>query len=163
MKYFTKTEIKWAVIFTIVNLLWVSVEKVMGCYSTKIEDHITMTNLFAIPALTIFILALLDKRRKDYNDQMTWMQGFISGSVITLFIVLLSPLAQIVAYKVIAPEYFPNMIDYAVTVKKKDRATVEAFFNLKSYILQSLLGSAIIGLMTAAIVALFVKKSEPIS
>lgn len=163
MKYMTKTEIKWSVIFTIASLLWVGLEKMMGWYRTKIEDHITLTNLFAIPALAIFILALLDKRRKDYNDHMTWLQGFISGSVITLFIVLLSPLAQIITHKVIAPEYFPNMIDYAVNVKKKDRVTVEAFFNLNSYIIQSLLGSAIIGLITAAVVALFVKKKEPVS
>ena len=107
-------EFKWAVIFTIISLLWMVLERLMGWHSTHIDKHATYTNFFAIPAILVFIFALLEKRKRFYNDKMTWMHGFISGLVISVFVAILSPLAQFITVEFISPEYFPNAREYAV-------------------------------------------------
>jgi len=160
MKYFTRLELKWAFIFFIASLLWMYFEKLMGWHDEKIAQHATMTFLFAIIAIGIFVLALREKRRKHYNNNMTWLQGFICGLMITFVVTILSPLAQYITAEVISPGYFSNIIDYAVNVEKKDRAEMESHFNLKSYIIQGMLGSFIMGLVTSAIVALFLKSKN---
>lgn len=158
MKYFTKLEIKWGFIFFIASLLWMYFEKLIGWHGEKISQHATMTMLFAVIAIGIYVFALLEKRRKHYNNRMTWLEGFMCGLMITLVVVVLSPVAQIITSKVISPEYFPNVIDYAVNVEKKDRTEMESHFNLKSYILMGIIGALGMGVVTSAIVAIFVRK-----
>ncbi|WP_234571950.1 DUF4199 domain-containing protein [Rhodohalobacter sp. 614A] len=158
MKKYT-TEIKWGLIFTIVALLWMIFERLMGWHGENIDQHATMTNLFAIPALVIYVLALLDKRKRDYNGVMTWRQGFVSGLIITLVVVILSPPAQYLTHTLITPDYFPNVIDYAVSSGNMNREEAEAYFSLNNYMMQSAIGALIMGVVTSAIVAIFTRKS----
>lgn len=150
-------EIKWALIFTAVALLWMVFEKAMGWHGEKIEQHPIYTNLFAILAIGLFVFALREKR-KQLGGTMTWQQGFISGLIISVIIAILSPLSQWITHTFISPEYFPNVIRYAVENGKSTREEAEAYFNLRSYILQSAIGGLVMGVITAAIVSLFVKR-----
>jgi hypothetical protein len=70
-----KTEIKWAIIFTVVGLLWMVLEKVSGLHDQYIDYHLYLTNLFAIPAIVMMVMALKEKKRKDYRGFMTYKQG----------------------------------------------------------------------------------------
>ena len=56
-------EIKWGVIFTIVLLLWMVMEKLLGWHGKHIDKHAIYTNFFAILAILIYVLALLEKRK----------------------------------------------------------------------------------------------------
>ncbi len=51
-----------------------------------------MTNFFAIIAIAVYVFALLDKRKRDFGGRMTWIQGFVSGVIISIIVALLSPL-----------------------------------------------------------------------
>ena len=153
-------EIKWAVIFTIMMICWMAMEKLLGFHSNRISQHATVTNFVAIPAILVYVLALLDKRKKNYGGYMTYKQGFISGLVITLFVTILSPLVQYLTTTFISPEYFPNMINYAVSTGEMTQPQAEAFFNLKSYLLQVILFTPVMGIATTAIVALFTKRTK---
>jgi len=53
-----RIEIKWAIIFSIIVLLWMVLEKLSGLHSQYIDYHIYLTNLFAIPAIWLVVLAL---------------------------------------------------------------------------------------------------------
>ena len=86
-----KIEIKWAIIFTIMVLVWMFMEKLTGLHSDHIDKHPIYTNFIFIPTIVIYVLALLDKRKNDYNGIMTYKQGFISGLTITLIVTILSP------------------------------------------------------------------------
>ena len=152
-------EIKWGLIFVSMTLIWMLLEKLVGLHGPHIDKHYIYTNLIAIPAFVIYAFALLEKRKKDYNGIMTWKQGFISGLIITLVVTILSPLSQIVTSTIITPEYFPNIIEYSVSSGKMDQAMAEQYFNLKSYVVQGLIGAPVMGLITSAIVAFFTKKS----
>ncbi|MFN8257850.1 MAG: hypothetical protein U0W24_19290 [Bacteroidales bacterium] len=57
-----KIEIKWAIIFSVVALLWMVLEKLCGLHDKYIDYHLYLTNLFAIPAIVTMVLALKDKK-----------------------------------------------------------------------------------------------------
>lgn len=151
-------EIKWAIIFSVVGLLWMLMEKLTGLHSTHIDKHMYLTNLFAIPAIIMMVLALKDKKRNFYKGQMSYKQGFVSGLIISVFIALLSPLTQWITSAIITPEYFPNVIAYSVeTGYYKSVAEAEAYFNLKNYIIQSSIGALIMGIITTAVIMVFLQ------
>lgn len=153
-----RIEIKWAIIFALATLLWMVFEKSMGWHDVLIEKHAIYTNFFAIIAVAVYVLALLDKRKVDYNGKMSWKQGFISGIILSVIIAVISPLTQYIISTSITPEYFTNIINFVVDSGKMDQEAAESYFNLKSYILQSLFGALTMGIVTSAIVAFFVKK-----
>jgi tetrahydromethanopterin S-methyltransferase subunit F len=156
MKKF-KLEIKWAILFTLFSLVWMLLEKSIGLHDIYIDKHPIYTNLFAIPAIIIFALALNEKKKFYFNNSMTWTQGFVTGLFISILIMIFSPLAMYITYNYITPEYFKNAINYAVENKLMTRETAELYFSLKSYIIQSSIGGLSMGVVTSAIVALFVK------
>ncbi len=153
-----RIEIKWAIIFIGMMLLWMVLERLAGLHSTHIDKHPVFTNFIAIPAIAVYVFALLDKRKNFYGGNTTYMQGFISGLIITLIVTLMSPLIQIITSLVITPEFFNNSINYAVSNGKMDQAAAEKYFNLSSYILQGLIGTPVMGIVTTAIVAVFTKR-----
>lgn len=151
-------EIKWAIIFSVVGLLWMLLEKLTGLHSTHIDKHMYLTNLFAISAIIVMVLALKDKKRNFYKGQMSYKQGFVSGLIISVFIALLSPLTQWITSTIITPEFFPNVIAYSVeTGYHKSVAEAEAYFNLKNYIIQSTVGALIMGIITTAVIMVFLQ------
>ena len=152
-----KIEVKWSLIFIVAFLVWMGIENVAGLHTEHIDKHMYYTNLFGVVAIIVYTLALIDKRRNFYNGRMSWKQGFISGLIITIIVVVISPLTQLIVHKIIAPSYFENAIEYGVGLGK-DPETLEGYFNLRSYILQSLFGTLSLGIVTSAVVALFVKR-----
>jgi len=153
-----RIEIKWAIIFSLATLLWMAFEKSMGWHDVLIEKHAIYTNFFAIIAITVYVLALLDKRKVDYKGKMNWKQGFISGIILSVIISLLSPVTQYITSTFITPEYFTNIIKFAVDSGKMTQEAAESYFSLKSYVIQSVFGALTMGIVTSAIVAFFVKK-----
>jgi hypothetical protein len=160
MKRYT-TEIKWGLIFTAVTLLWMVFEKLMGWHDTHIDQHATYTNIFAVLAIAVYVLALLDKRRRDLGGYMTWQQGFISGVIISVVVAILSPAVQLITHGIISPTYFEHAIAYAVSHDLSTQAEAESFFSLSSYLVQSAAGALLMGVVTAAVVALFVRRKGP--
>ena len=150
-------EIKWGLIFTAVALVWMVLEKALGWHDEKIAQHATLTNIFAILAIAVFVFALLEKRKK-LGGVMSWKEGFISGLLISVVVAILSPLAQWVTHALITPDYFNNAIAFAVESGKSTQEQAESFFNLSSYMVQASIGGLVMGLITSAIVALFVRK-----
>jgi len=157
MKKFS-IEIKWGILFTIISLIWMYLEKGLGWHDENIAQYAIYTNLFAIVAIALYIVALLDKRKNFYHGKMIWSQGFISGIVISIVVAILSPLAQYITHKFITPDFFPNVIEYSVEKGAMSRTAAEEYFNLTSYIIQSFFFALVVGVVTSAIVAFFVKR-----
>jgi len=153
-----KIEIKWAFIFTIMMLAWMFLEKSFGLHDVHIDKHAIYTNVVAILAIAVYVFALLDKRKNFYNGKMTYMQGFISGLIISLVVTIFSPLTQYITSEIISQDYFANIIKYTVEQREMNQAEAENFFNLKSYIGQVLIATPIMGIITSAIVAIFTRK-----
>lgn len=161
MKYLKniKIELKWAIIFTIMMLVWMLLEKTLGWHDAQIADHKWLTMLFIPFAVFMYVLGMRETRRRSYNRKITWLQGFLSGLIITIFIALLSPLAQYLTHNYITPEYFENVKDYSITNKLMTIETANEYFNLNTYLLQSFFGALLGGVVTSAIVAIFLRRS----
>lgn len=155
-----KTEIKWAFIFILALLTWTLIEMLSGLHSSRIHLHPYVTNLFAIVAIVIYVKALKDKRDHDFNGQLTYKEGLISGSIITVIVTLFSPLSQVIIHQIISPNYFKNMINYSVSNNLMTALEAETYFELKNYIVISVIGALVMGLVTTLIVAVFVKQKQ---
>jgi hypothetical protein len=157
-----KIEIKWAIIFVLMSLLWMLLEKISGLHDRHIDKQSMYTIFMAIPAIAIYVFALLDKRKNYYHGLMTYKQGFITGLIITAIVTILSPLTQYLTSEVITPEYFSNIIKYSVASGEMTQQEAQKYFNLKSYIVQGVIGAALMGTATSAIVAIFTRKSATV-
>lgn len=153
-------EIKWGIIFTIAALVWMYIEKALGWHDELISKHAIYTNIFAVVAIVVYVLALRDKKLNYYNGQMTWTQGFISGVIVSVVVAILAPLAQYVTHEFITPNYFENVIAYSVENDMMNQEGAEAYFSLTSYMMQAAFGALAMGVVTSAIVALFVKSKK---
>ena len=153
-----RIEIKWAILFTVMMLVWMVLEKLAGLHGEHIDKHPIYTNFVAIPAILMYVFALRDKRQNFYNGVMTYGQGFMAGLIMTAVVTLFSPLTQIITSLVITPEYFPNVIKYSVEQGLMTQEVAENYFNLKSYLMQVVIATPIMGILTTAIVAIFTRK-----
>jgi hypothetical protein len=156
-----KIEIKWAIIFSVVALLWMVLEKLFGLHGKYIDYHLYLTNLFAIPAIIVMLMALKDKNKNFYGGQMNYKQGLISGIVLSVIIALISPLTQWITSYVITPEYFPNVIKRSVEIGYfKTTAEAEANFNYQNYAIQGAIGALVMGIVTTAIAMIFIQTKK---
>ena len=133
-------------------------ERIAGWHDILISKQAVYSNFIAIPAIVIYVLALLEKRNKDLGGLMTYKQGVFSGIVISIVVMLLCPIVLLITLKIVSPHFFENAIQYAVSSGAMKQESAESYFSLSSYILQGLFGAPVMGIFTSAIVALFVQK-----
>ncbi|WP_158963968.1 DUF4199 domain-containing protein [Myroides fluvii] len=151
-------EIKWGIIFSIVGLLWMVLEKVAGLHGPYIDYHLYLTNLFAIPAVVLMVLALKDKKKNFYDGDMNYGEGMLSGVVLSLVIAILSPLTQWITSYVITPEFFPTVIKRAVELGfYANEADATSYFNYGNYARQGFLMALMMGVITTAIIMIFLR------
>ncbi|MBL7774063.1 MAG: DUF4199 domain-containing protein [Chitinophagaceae bacterium] len=152
-----KIEMKWAFIFSLMGMLWMVLEKLAGLHGKYIDYHMYLTNLFAIPAIIVMVLALREKK-KSLGGTITYKQGLISGIILSFFIALLTPLTQWITSYQISPEYFPNIIKRSVELGYyKTDAEAAVYFNYKNYATQGAIGAFIMGIITTAIAMIFIR------
>lgn len=154
-------EIKWAVIFTLLYIVWMFGEKTVGLHDVYINKPF-YSYLFAIPALVVYILALTEKKTKYFQGSMSWQQGFISGIFLSLFIAVMSPISQFITYKIISPDFFATMIQYQVGKNAMTEFIANANFNLSSSMKRAVSDAMSMGILASAIVALFVKTKNTV-
>jgi hypothetical protein len=150
-------EIKWGIVFTIVTLAWIHIEKWLGWHDELIGKHPFYSMLFTFVSIVIFILALKDKKKNYFNNSIDWKQGFLSGCILSIVITLFSPLCQYLSSEVISPNFFQNAINYAVENKRMSLENATTYFNLKSYIFQAAFGGLSMGIVLSSIIAYFIK------
>jgi hypothetical protein len=156
MKKFS-IELKWGFLFFLSGLAWMVLEKSLGWHDRLIEQHATYTLLYAPLAIFIYVIALWEKKKKTYRGRMTFFQGFLSGLVITLVVVLLTPLSQYISHSLISPDYFANIIQLTVSAGEMTLQEAEAYFNLMNYTTMSVFFAAGMGLLTTVVVMIFMK------
>jgi len=155
-----RIELRWAIQFSIFSILWMILEKTVGLHDVHIDKQLIYTNFFAIIAVGIYYFALTDKKKHFYNGNMDWKQGFISGVVLSVLITLLSPLINHIIFTYITPDFFKNMIAYRVKHQLQTQLQAATYFNKMSYTVLGIFDALSKGILTAALVALFVKTKK---
>ncbi len=113
---------------TLAALLWIVFEKLMRWHDESIAEHAIYTNFFSVVAIVVYVLVLLDNCKNFYNGLMNWKEGFICGLLISLGIAILAPISQNITHVFITPEYFPNVINYAVESGNASEKEAQAYF-----------------------------------
>jgi hypothetical protein len=154
-------EFKWAIIFSLVGLVWMLLERLVGLHDQYIDYHMYLTNLFAIPAIVVMVMALKEKKQKHFEGNMSYVQGLLSGTILSVIIAILSPATQWITTYVITPHYFENVIRRSVELGYfVDAAAAEANFNYANYAKQGAIGALVMGVVTVAIAMIFIRTKK---
>lgn len=149
-------EIKWGIRYAFLWILWLFIEKSSGYYESKISDYALYSMLFTFVTIFVYYVAIKEKKKDFFKDEMSWKQGCVTGIFLTIVMAILTPLCQIIFHKAIAPEFFPNMIEYSVS-KGNSKEVAENYFNLSSFIIQNIFSTLSLGVVISAVVALFLQ------
>lgn len=147
-----RIEIKWGVLFSLAGLLWLAGERLLGLHDEWIAWHAGLTNLFFFPAVTMMYLAIRERRRA-LGGQIRFLAAMVSGTIVSLVVALLSPLAQFIGHRWISPHFFARASVHAVSTGKLTIEQADRYFNLSSYMLQASLGAIVAGLLTTLVLA----------
>lgn len=150
-------EIKWAIISIIIFLAWMTLEKQLGFHDEKLKWQMVFTLLILFPTFLIYYLALRDKKKNYYQNNMNWKQGFVSSIVISFVVAIFSPISQFITHEFITPDYFEKMISLSVESKRMTLEQAQNYFNLSAYIWESISGGISMGVVIGAIVAYLIR------
>lgn len=162
MKKFT-IEFNWAIIYTLASLLWTVLEKSLGFHNERIGSQMIFSWAFGLVAIPVYFLALNDKKKNFFNGKGDWKQLFLSGVVMSVFVAILSVLAQYISYTVISPDYVNNYVDFLTRTKKMTAEQAQLFFSFNSLVLQGASSGISLGVIISAIVALFIKTETAVA
>ncbi|SIO37671.1 DUF4199 domain-containing protein [Chitinophaga niabensis] len=155
-----QTELKWAGIFFLMYLVWMLMEHLCGLHGRHIQYQQLVSTFILLPSLLIYLLALREKKRKVFQGKITFMQAFKSGMLLTLFIVILSPVNQLLTQGLISPEYFENMQEYAVSTQQMSAQEAASRLNIGAFIVQSIIGGLVTGAVFSALVSLLIRSRK---
>ena len=154
-----KIEIKWAILYSIVSLLWMYFEKSMGWHDEKIMLQ-PLYNLWFLPVSILVIgLGLFDKKRNHYKNDMDWKQGFVSGIILSVLITVLHPVVLYITHTYISPTFFDNAIVASVS-EKFTLEQAKAQFNLNTAISSSVFEKLSFGVVIAATISYFIRTKK---
>lgn len=154
-----KTEIKWGLIFTFVQFLWICLEFAVGLHDKYVSMHPILTNLFIIPAVYVMYLAIREKKN-ILGGKITFGQAFLCGLGVSVIVAVLAPLSQYIFHRFINPNYFQNAINYAISAGKLTEAQASSYFSLQSYMMQASLGAIVAGVITSLIIAAIIRSKS---
>ncbi len=155
-----RVEIKWAFIHSAIFLLWMIIEKISGLHDKHLDKQQFVTTLILIPSIIIYVLAIKDKKRSYYSGHITYKQSFVSGVMLTIFMVLLSPVNQVITSYVITPDYFANVIEHTVKSGMFTQEQAEAQFNIGNYIITSIVAGLVTGVIFSAVISIFTRSKK---
>lgn len=155
-----QTELKWASIHFLMYLAWMGMEHLCGLHGRNIHYQQLVSTFILLPSLFIYFLALREKKQKVYQGTITFRQAFKSGMLLTLFMVLLSPLSQLITFQLIAPEYFQNMREFAVAQQKMSVIKAESRLNIGAFIVQGVIGGMITGTVFSILISLLIRSRK---
>lgn len=153
-------EFKWAAIFTACSVIWTAFEKSMGWHDEFIARQNSYSMIFGFVAVTLYFLALSDKKKNHYDGRINWVQGFLSGMVLTVMIAALMPLALYASLTTVSPDFLANMKAHALSKGLMTPEIADTFYNLNSYITYSVFFALSTGVVTSAVVALLVRSKN---
>jgi hypothetical protein len=154
------TVIKWALIYSGMFLAWMIIERLAGLHSNKLAMQQVVTTFILMPSFVIYILALRETRKNVYGGKITYQQSFASGLWLTTCIVILSPVNQMITTTIISPEYFSNLTAYVINKGIMTEEQAHKQFNNENYIIQSVIGGLITGIIFSAIISFFIKSNK---
>ncbi len=152
-----KNEFKWAAIMSVVLLVWLTALKFLGLQEPEqIDLFVFVVNIYYLLLFGLYILAIRERKSRQ-RGYISRRDGFLTGLLITLFLVVLSPLNMAIFYFIINPGFFKVMIDFNIS-NGVAAQVAESDYNLSNYIFTSMLMNFVAGGVFSALGALLLQK-----
>lgn len=155
-----RIELKWALIFAIMTLLWAVIEKAAGFHDERIADRPVFGVFILVPATVIYYFALNEKKNKYYGGGITYRQGILSGILLSLFIGVISILTSIINLKIISPDFLSNTIHHAISSGSLTAEQASRQFNTPAFITTGAIAAVVTGAVISAVVSLFITRNR---
>lgn len=152
-------ELRYALLISFSMLLWLALEALLGLHDKYIAYH-PYISMLAVFIPIVFSSMAVKEKRENMGGNITFKQAFITGLIITVLTALLAVPSQFIFHYWINPDFFDNMISYTVQHGKSSPAQAAMYFNLTSYIAQSVFGTLLFGSVVALIVALLMRTKK---
>lgn len=150
-----RVEIKWAIYYSIFLLIWFVIEKIFGLHDERIALQQNVSFFILIPTVAFYVLEMVNKRKQFYSGRMTYFQGFITGIIYTVCIMILTPLVQFICYFIISPGYFKNLVDYSLSTGVYNNVQAAQQFTLGNFLFINEVFIMLTGVVFAAFIPLF--------
>jgi hypothetical protein len=154
-----KSELKYALIFSAMQLVWLFLEYMSGLQTIHKELHPIVSMLVVVPSAIIFALGMLAKK-KESGGEITFKQAFLAGILLSFIAAMLNPVVILIFSKSINPNFFLDFQNYAVERGQMTLEQAMQYFNLSSYMLQGAMGTMLMGTIISAIVAAIIKNKK---
>lgn len=145
-------EIKWSIIFAVVYLFWLYVEKFLGFHSLKAVQEPIFNLLFTPISVLLIFLCIKEKKKVVHQNTMGWKEGFASGIILSLLLSVTTTLVVYVFFTTISPNFFELAIE-----QTKKTETAKLSFNLPSFIKNNIFDKLSFGVVIAAFVSFALK------
>ncbi len=164
-----KSEIRTGILLSVGLFLWLMLEFFLGFHTTRIDYHPFITWLSIVIPIAGIYWSMKVKRDRVYAGKITFIQALKSGLVVTAIMSLLGPIMVFVYVSVINPLFFSTMLAHSkvmieglnISIVDKEKMIEESTrnFSTSSYVIQSFIGSLIMGAVLSLLTATLMKRS----
>jgi len=162
-------EIKWGLVIGFANMAWLYLSYFLGMHTSGLGLVQAMTGISLGITFAGFLFGLRAVSRSEGG--ITFLDGIRSGSIIAAVMAAVAVVTQLGYFTVIHPGWTDYMVEETrrhyegrnFSPEELDEAVAQAkvAFGLKSYLLQSVLGALITGMIFTAIIMLFIRTRRP--
>ena len=164
-----KSEIRTGILLGVGLFLWLLLEFFMGFHTTRIDYHPFITWLSIVIPIAGIYWSMKVKRDREYAGKISFLQALKTGFIVTSTMCLLSPIMVFVYVSAINPLFFSTMLAHSkvmieglnISIVDKEKMIEESTrnFSTSSYIMQSFLGSLIMGTILSILTAALMKRN----
>ena len=152
-----KTEIKWGLILALALFVYELILWSLGFHSEKIDQHAAVTSFGLLPPIACLAAGIIEKRKGVLEDKMTYMQALIAGILIAGMSLPFQALFTWMLLNFISPDYFETAIAAGMRSGLEEEG-LRAYFNMKSYLFQTVVYGMGSGVFFSLLLALVLKK-----
>ena len=164
-----KSEIQTGILLSVSLFLWLLLEFFLGFHTTRIDYHPFITWLSIVIPIAGIYWSMKVKRDREYAGKISFVQALKSGFVVTAIMSLLGPIMVFVYVSAINPLFFSTMLAHSkvmieglnISVVDKEKMIEESTrnFSTSSYVIQSFVGSLIMGAVLSLLTAALMKRN----
>jgi hypothetical protein len=159
-------ELKWGVMIGAANMVWLYLSYYLGMHESGLVMIQVMTLISVLISVIGYLLALRALAKKF--PEIEYLEGIRSGAIIAGVVALFAAVAQVGYFKLVNPGFTDQMVEltrsyYLESGLSENEAGqfaegAKKTFGMVSYMIQSALGAVIIGMISTAIMMLFLRR-----
>ena len=164
-----KSEIRTGILLSVGLFLWLMLEFFLGFHTTRIDYHPFINWLSIVIPIAGIYWSMKVKRDREYAGKISFVQALKSGFVVTAIMSLLGPIMVFVYVSAINPLFFSTMLAHSkvmieglnISIVDKEKMIEESTrnFSTSSYLIQSFIGSLIMGTVLSLLTAALMKRN----